>query len=346
MKDYKEDEKERELNDLFGKDSSGASFEKIVKKAKRKTIVRNILISLLVMIVLIVALGFSWLSMMRANQEKAMRDVELFSHITRPNVEELGFQSLGNGLFEGILYYNRYKEIEGIPVDWSQEVVTYSLFGGVSKLLGDHTPIQLTDRNDGMTRYFDRETKQRIMEFYHPLIQYDFIRNDVAKVKELPKETLVELALSFNKKYTPEEVRKLMPDGVTVKWFWVDTYSNLDMLKGEEFETEAGEIEKIPAVPELANDIYGFEEFQEDPSLSKERFIEDIKAGLHVREGKYFSEYQRINNYLMGDSTELSSDQIYILGVVVTGTAEEMKELEKLEFFRSAVLGVTVDPNE
>jgi Fe-S-cluster formation regulator IscX/YfhJ len=345
MTDYKESEKEKELNELFQGNSNNHSFEKIVKKAKRRTILRNIVISIFVMVFLFITLGFSWLSIIRWSQENAMRDVELFSWITRPNVELLNAQNMGNGLFEGVLYFQRYKEVGGIPVDWSDDVVTYSLLGGARRLIG--SPIQLSDKNDGQTRYYDRETKQRIMEFYHPEITYDHLRNDLPRLNDFSDEMLVEVALSFDQKYTPEQVRESIPDEITLKWYWADTYTDLERLKGKEIESADGEtVNIVPAFPELDSEIYGFDEFSDDPSISVERFIDHIEAGVNVKGGKYFGEFERIYNYLKGESSALTADNVYVLGAVVTGTAAELTALEDLDMIRSSVFGVTVTPNK
>jgi hypothetical protein len=42
--------------------------------------------------------------------------------------------------FEDILYFNRFIEVDGTP---------YRIFSGVSKITGDHSPIQSTDSLDG-----------------------------------------------------------------------------------------------------------------------------------------------------------------------------------------------------
>lgn len=345
MIDYKEGEKEKELNELFQGTPNSHSFEKIVRKAKRKTILRTIIISLFVMVFLIIILGFLWLSIMRWSQENAMRDTELFSRITQPNVEELGAQNVGNGLFEGILYYNRYKEIGGIPVNWSDQVFTYSLFGGVSRLTG-YSPIQIIDENNGQLRYYDRETKQRMMQFYHPYITYNHARNDLKKLNELPDNTLVEVALSFDQKYSPQDVREFIPDDVTLKWYWADTYTNIERLKGTDIETVNGKTVNKPASPELATRVYGFEEIANAPSTSEERFINVIETGISIDGGKYYGEFDRIYNYLKGESSTLSTDKVKVLGVVVTGTTAELKKLEDLEMIRATVFGVTVDPDK
>ncbi|WP_085994303.1 anti sigma factor C-terminal domain-containing protein [Oceanobacillus senegalensis] len=339
MTDHKDSKKEKELNELFNGNLNKPTFKRTVRKAKIMTIIRNIAITLFVVMFLVIVLGFSWLSMMRWNQENAVRDIELFTRISDPNIEALGVQKMGNGLFEGILIFDRYKEIEGIPVNWSDQVVTYSLFGGISRLAGDHTPIQLIDEKDGQKRYYNRDTKQRIMQFYHPEVTYNDVRNDLNRLNNLTDETLVEMALSFDKKYTPEEVRDFIHEDVTLEWYWADTYTNLDGIK----EINRGD-ETIPAFPELASQVYGFNHLPHNPSQSEEVFIEDIKTGFSIEGGKYFGEFQRIYNYIKGKTSTLSADHVDVLGVVVTGTAAELKKLNDSDMIRASVLGVTANP--
>lgn len=350
MTDYKESKEVKELNELFeGKSTSNIS--KIVKKAKRITILRNIIISLLVIFFLSITLGFTWLSIMRWSQENARRDIELFSRITNPNIEELGLQNEGNGLFEGILTFNRYKEIEGIPVNWSDNVFTYSLFGGVSRLTGDHAPIQIQDENDGGMKFYDRVTKQRMMKFYHPDVLYTKLSDDLASLNNVADDTLVELALSFDQKYSPKEVRELIPEGITLKWYWVDTYSKVDIerINDRNVETSSGEEFDMEAFPELATEIYGFDEMLEDPEnplLSEQMFFSNIEMGVSLEKGKYHGEFERIYKQLKGNSSNLSTENIHVIGAVVTGTTSDLAKLKDVNKIRATVLGVTANLHE
>lgn len=339
MTDHKESKKEKELNELFHGNLNNNTFKKTVRKAKIIAIIRNIVITIFVVSFLVTVLGFSWLSMMRGNQEHAMRDVELFNRITNPNVEELGAQNTGNGLLEGILIFDRYKVINGIPVNWSDQVVTYSLFGGASRLTGDHTPIQLIDEKDGQLRYYDRDTKQRIMQFYHPEVTYSDVRNDLNNLKNFSDDTLVEMALSFEEKYSPEEIRDFIPEDVTLEWYWADTYTNMDEIREISYKGE-----QVPAFPELSTQVYGFEHLTNNPSKSEKEFTEAVKTGFSIEDGKYFGEFQRIYNYIKGGSSTVSADNVKVLGVVVTGTAAELKILNDSERIRASVLGVTANP--
>ncbi|MDE5413287.1 anti-sigma factor [Alkalihalobacillus sp. MEB203] len=304
---------------------------------------RNVIISVTVVIFLIIALGFTWLSLMRSSQENAIRDVQLFQQITRPNVNQSGVQNIGNSLFEGVLYFNQYKEIEGIPVNWGDHVVTYSLFGGVSRLTGDHSPIQLLDPSDGQMRYYDRETKQRIMEFYHPEVEYRNIRNDLEQLEQMTGEKYIEMAISFDQSYTAEQVRTFLPENVSLKWLWADTYTDVESLR--EINTVDGDGEEyvVPAFPELADRIYGFSERPDGQSKGEEWFVQAIEQGIQVNDGKYYREFERIYQYLRGDSQSIDTTSVKVLGAVVTGTSEQLEVLKEMEQVRSSVFGVMAE---
>jgi hypothetical protein len=347
MTDFKDNEKE--LDALFGEGDrpSGLSpFQATIKKAKRKAIVRNVLISAAVTILAVLCLAFGWLAMMRANESAAVRDIQLLNKITQPNVEEAGYQNVGNGLFEGVLYFNTYKVVGDIPVDWSDQVFTYSLFGGVSKFMGDHSPIQVTDKADGQTRAYDRDSKERLMEFYHPEINYEFLRNDLSLLDNISENKVVEMALSLDRNYTPQEVREFLPKTVALQWYWADTYSNLHYLKKAVIEEGDGKKPTVPAHPELADQVYGFDEQGASESKSEELFVNTIKQGVEIEDGKYHGEFRRIYDYLRGDAKTPSPENVKVLGVVVTGSPSQLKALQNMKQVRASSLGVIAERYE
>lgn len=343
----KNSHKEKELEQLFKQDPSNDSFGKIINKAKRRTVFRNVLISVVVLGLLTIASGIAWLSIMRWHESNALRDIELFSQITDPNIEEMGPQQQGNGLFESILRFERYKVIEEIPVDWSEETMTYSLFGGVSGFTGDHSYITVEDEEKGLMNYYDRETKQRVLGFYHPEVEYAGLADGLGELESFPEETSAEIALSFDQAYTPEEIRESLPEDVTLKWYWIDTYSPDDLERmNQKFEGE------FVNSPELSDQVYGIEEFsfdediftEEEQPTSEEGFVDRIQDGMTLENGKYYSEYKRIHDLLKGDDERLTTDDVQVVGAVVTGTKENLQTLEDMPMVRASALGVTVNP--
>ncbi|WP_186725610.1 anti sigma factor C-terminal domain-containing protein [Planomicrobium sp. CPCC 101110] len=336
------DKKERGLEEMFQEGNPNNSFSKIIGKARRKTIIRNIIVSALVLFFLLIAFGFSWLSIMRWSEANAIHDIHLFSEITDPNIQEAGPQQAGNGFFQSILTFDRYKELEGIPVDWSSEVVTYSLFGGVSGLAGDHSPIQI-EKAGGGVKSFDRETKQRLLEFYHPEVVYKEVADEISQLADFPEQTVAELGLSFDKNYSVDEIREMIPEGVTLKWFWVDTYSKDDIDRIDNRSAGSEELYIIDPTPELATQVYGFDEFSEHPELSVQGFLDNINMGLSNEKGKYFGEYERIANNLKGSSEDLTEDNVRVIGAVVTGGIADLAALEDQEAIRASVIGAAAN---
>lgn len=335
MTKRKQDERENEWSQMFDENDSTDSFAKIIGKARRKSIIRNIIISASALVLLTVIAGFTWLSIMRWSEANAIRDIELFHTITNPNVEESGIQQQGSSFFRGILRFDQYKEIEGIPVDWSEEVVTYSLFGGVSGFTGDHSPIQLQKEDEDQKAVYDRETKQRMMSFYHPEVEYSQTANDLNDLENFSENTVAEAALSFDQNYNIADIEEAIPEEIELKWYWADTYSSSDLEWIN--DTDNG----LNPSPELASQIYGF-----DVEMEKEGFIHTIQEGLRIENGKYAGEYERMYNNLRGGHSSIEEEDINVIGVVVTGSVEDLSTLDSLDMIRASSLGVTANPYE
>ena len=234
--------------------------------------------------------------------------------------------------------------IGDIPVDWSDEIFTYSLFGGVSRFTGDHSPIQVADEADGQIRTYDRDNKERMMEFYHPEVTYEFLRKDLGRLESIPENKMIEMAVSFDRSYSPKEVRQFLPDTLSLQWYWADTYSNLEALKAVEVE-ENGKQSIVPGHPELAGQVYGFNE--EDADIPSEKiFLNTIKEGAAIKDGKYYGEFKRILDYVSGGSSSPRSENIKVLGVVVTGSPSQLKALQSMRQVRASSLGAIVEKYE
>jgi hypothetical protein len=184
-----------------------------------------------------------------------------------------------------------------------------------------------------------------MLSFYHPEVEYNQLANELGELKSFSDVTIAEVALSFDQSYTPEEVRDSLPEGLTLKWYWTDTYSTADIERMNVHQDQAGEGDSTRSntSPELATEVYGFDEIIENPSMSEQRFIDGIEVGLSIEDGKYFGEFERIHNNLKGESSSLTEDKIKIIGAVVTGAATDLPLLENLEMIRASVIGVTVN---
>lgn len=57
----------------------------------------------------------------------------------------------------------------------------------------------------------DLTTGNRLADYYHPLKKYSSMKQDLKKLSEFPKNTYLEMAISFDKAYSSLEVEKCYP---------------------------------------------------------------------------------------------------------------------------------------
>lgn len=327
---------EEELNDIFEQDAKMDTFQGSVKKAQRKVFKRQIVISTLASLGVIIILFIGWISLMGLSQANTIHDHRMYSTIRNPNVLEVGYQLNGDGIFEGSVTFTQYKMLDNKPVDWSDETIRYNLLGRASGILGDHSPIQITDETDDMQRYFNRDVKERLLQFYHPDGSYDGVRNDLEHLAKMNQNQIIEMAISFNESYSPSEVRNFLPKQVSLKWYWVDTFKEEDTrLSPVKFNTE-----EVGSNPLFPDEVYGFDEVQGMDQLSEEYFLRDLKSGVeHLKNNEYSEEFKRIYDLLRNEKDEPIAEEVPIIGVVVTGTPKDMEALKAIKQIRAAVFG-------
>ncbi|MDF2858511.1 MAG: hypothetical protein K0Q87_4362 [Neobacillus sp.] len=339
----KPNDDEMEFEAVFEMDDN--KFQEAVKKAKKKIANRNIIISVLVSLGVLIILIVGWLSLMGLSQAVAIQDERMYSQIKSPNVYEIGYQIQGNGLFEGTLSFARYKMVGDIPVDWNDDVIKYNLFGRSGRVLGDHSPVQTTDKIDGLPRFYDRDVKERIMQFYHPDVDYKTIRNDILQLKNVGTNKEIEMAVSFDKGYSPKEVRDFLPKEVSLEWYWVDTYSDSDKrLEDHSLKQENGNVINFGSDPLFADEVYGFSEENIEGISSEEAFLRDLNEGkTEVSKKEYSQEFEHIYNLLRGSSKEPKVSDMKIIGVVVTGSPSQLMSLHALKEIRASVFGAIAE---
>ncbi|MGF6949087.1 hypothetical protein QF028_001592 [Neobacillus sp. B4I6] len=313
----------------------------LVKKARRKTILRNTIISLIVSLLILIVGYIGNLQLLYKSGNDALRDISLFKEITGPNIYESGYQQ-NFGLFNGSLVYHTYKVIEGKPVIWNNNTFKFNILGNFSQFPGNYSPIQINHpltQKEKLSYYipYNSQTGQREMLFYHPAIDYGKYINDLPLLEGMDNQSLVEMGISFDQKYSLEEIKKMLPSNVQPVWFWVDTYSEKELHKTENlFDGDK--------IPESTDMVYGFGPGIENRKVSEQEFLSSIETGLNVK-GKYYNEYKRIYDNLRKDKKKPMKRDVKIIGVVVTGTSENVKSLKGQKFIKATTLGAVTDKN-
>lgn len=318
----------------------------LMKRAKRKQFWRNLVISVVVTLVLIIGS----ISLLIYFNEKSKREMDqrvyLQQSVQGPNIIFNGHTKLSMGIASGTMMYSSYKNIQGQPVKWIDEIYEYSIFGYHQINYNGNTGLEEENINKqsefATGQDYNRQTMQREMRYYLPFVKYLNYVNDLERISELQNK-VAEVALSFDKAYTADEVVKMLPEGIRPVWFWVDTY---DEKKAETYTGLADPETGAVLNAELSMNIFGFEgsyadkkENQyDDVKRNSTGFLGSMKSLSENKEG--YQEYFR-ENY--NELKDFKPKDLPIYGVVVTGKTEDLQSLQGVQFIKAAVRGVTVE---
>lgn len=250
--------------------------------------------------------------------------------------------------------YKIIKTIDAIPEDkivyTGEKEYHYGLFSNhQGNLIGTESPSILGysyDEEDLKQRRFN-ELGQREMVFFYPCVEYDRAFKDLSLLDKISGNKYMEFALSFDKEYTIDEVKTLIPKNVTLVWYWVD-----DIPQEERNELQAHEVEQsysngekyimpYPARVRSERTAYGIKAYNRDGEFyqhPEELFLRAIERGKEEK-SRYQGQFIELYNIFADENGTLNKNNINILGVVVTGDKESLKELKKLPFYKSFFIG-------
>lgn len=309
-----------EENELFPGDGD---FSKLVKKARRKSLIRNILVSVVVSSLLFA--GLLWLGtfLMYKSMEKENDYDYAMESIRGANVE-MGGSDYNYTPFSANILTSSTKYVAGVPMPWETREKAFSIFG-LSR------PVQLPSYSgsgslddDRMVIYFQGE---RLVEFYSPGFDYGYLPDERGLLPEIDNNKVVEMAFSFDAAYGIAEVEELFSE--QLNWYWVDVSTAADKEEDQQ--------------PVYGYEAYGF--FQNKDALeSAGMFIRQLDW-LQNEKGNFQQEAERIYDVIAGDgsSEAMTVDDLTVSGVVVTGSPEELQAFADLPMVRAAVLGATTD---
>ncbi|TWT09235.1 anti sigma factor C-terminal domain-containing protein [Planomicrobium sp. CPCC 101079] len=309
-----------EKEGLFQRDND---FSQLVKKAKRKSIIRNLILSIIVSILFFG--GLLWLGtyQMYKKAEETQTYDNMWLFVKGANVESNG-SLFTNTPFSTTVTTARYKKIDGVPVPWGEHIKVFSILGTSREIQASTISSSGNIEKERIPLYFEGE---RVTEFYYPTGKYPYLPDERVLLDEIADHQVVEMAFSFDRDYTINEVRERFSGQLA--WYWVDT---------------ASASEKENAVqPITGEDAYGFisriEEMNEDAA---ERFIHQVE--WLQKDGDSKEEAHRLYDILTdAGKKELAPENLKITGAVVTGTPEELKRFNEDPMIRAAVLGATAN---
>ena len=317
-------------------DLNPQTLRKVLDKARRRATVRNVSLSVLAVGVLAVAgvvINGVWTGGVasrlpfQVGQQLSLQYPDLY----------MGTYHFSLGVLGGNLDIGTFDLVDGTPTPGPTWQFQYSVFGGLSYPGGggDMSPAPQFGTPDG-TRMFNDQTEQPIMEFYLPGVTYAQHFNDLSKLKQIPAQDHVEMALSFNRDYSFQQVNAMLPAGMHPSWYWVDTYSASERRMKNPFPFTSG-IGTIVGFPRLA---------YADPSAPSQTpadFLAMLKSGLNGPTLWREQDQQILKTLAHGTGKPTASD-VKISGVVVTGTPTSLQSLQGETYIRASSLGAIAPP--
>jgi len=339
--------------DRFFDNVKETKLKKTITKAKRRSIIRNIMISVLVVAVLLIGGSIANNELNYRLEGPIQIAVDNFNKISAPN-KYIGQVKRYHGFLGGKNEYTTYKLIEGKVVYTGEGTYSYGILqNDYGSWIGMESPLILGSSfgiDDLKLQRFN-ELGQKEMVFFYPFINYSEYKNDLQILDQLEENKIMEMALSFDKAYSMDQVKKMIPGNVTLAWYWIDDMNDQEKeekqpRKEESTNPNGGEeIIEMPARIVSEQRAYGIKALNENGEPLEEpeqEFFWALKNGKEY-DTRYKGEFERVYHHVVGEDGQLAKEDIKVFGVVVTGDRESLKSLSKLPFIKASSMGVIVD---
>jgi hypothetical protein len=289
------------------------SLKGALNKAKRKQLLKIIIITIIVVLILLPILYKTGNYFAAKSSTRLHEQLFLHNAIAEPNIQIDSQVTSNSSTFGGNIVTNRSKNINGYLVQWSTLTSSYDWL----RIKIDHNELIPGSYSSDTESYeYDKQTKNKVATFYHPSIQDydDGIENELGEISQMENH-VAEVAISFNQPYTLQEIQEKIPDNLNIVWLYMTSPI------ADESNGPAG-------VP-----VYGFDPTH-SPKDAYDRFIDSLEQYDANESNETIQEFLETNK-------DKPFDEVKVLGVMLTGQTQNFKALENQDFIRGASVGAT-----
>ncbi|NFT07580.1 hypothetical protein FDF26_10985 [Clostridium botulinum] len=324
-----DEEKLKELFDIQEK----PNFNKIIKRAKIFSIIRTTIVSLMIFIIVSFVVFISNATILNQMSNKKQECLSNFFNISMPNAYIGSIQS-DDRIMVGEIDYVRYRFLGNKPITDGNYKDGYTYMPLINGIYGDwgnylfNSGGKLSKDSKEVSKY--NKASKKVMEFYHPSVKYKSYINDLENLDEIGNNKVMEITLSFDKEYSLEEIKNMIPDDVILNWYWVDTFAE----NSEEFSSKLVFDEY---------DVYGMKALDREGNIidrPEKDFINAINEG---KDNNYANQYKELFDNLSNGKGEINKEDLKIIGVVVSGDSKTLKALKDKNYIKAATLGAVAD---
>lgn len=309
--------------------STAESIEEISDNKKQFAISKNVYLLSLIVIFSLATLYFVNSKLVVNNIQKTTALENKWYVLTNPNGYPNGSDNMQNLLStESTQFYA--KRFGDRVVPWTTASRKYT---AVNTKTSTSRTTQEYSVEEQQVIYFNNETGQREIQFYHPEVQHQRLPNALGSLDNLDENTYYEMALSFTQSYAFAEARFLL-DQADTEWLWVDSISDAVIAATQEKE-DVGRYTSF-----TANNIFGFP-FTKNTGWSFPDGFLSVLEQEEIQDSEYAEQANAILNELKANDENLSGGKVRIIGAVVTGTPDELRKYQNLDFIRASSLGAS-----
>ncbi|WP_187230076.1 MULTISPECIES: anti sigma factor C-terminal domain-containing protein [unclassified Lactococcus] len=198
-------------------------FKKLARRNKWKSRIVTASISLFATLV-VIAVAFFWRNNYILQQEKMVSEkFNITTEISSPNTTYI-FKGVNQGLLNGTYSLSAFKDLNGIPVSVGDTFVSYGATFGQNWNYGADRFFATTNTN----RFASIIGGQKEPEFFKSSSTNQTMYDDdgmaypqeLETLDQLPKH-LAEVAITFDKPYTYDEIQKMVPANLLTNWLWL-----------------------------------------------------------------------------------------------------------------------------
>lgn len=338
----------KEIDDIFSEKIEDQMKSEIKKKRNKlniKLIAIGIALTLIIIIMGNLALNAASNKFVENSYSKAEEIKHLEYTVMYPN-EYIGKERcISTGYFKYETNYDIGKRIGSRVLFAGTITNTTSIFDRkFEKVDKESWTISNIPLNDDINKRYSSIYGLRKLHFLYPYVHYgkdiyeyqkeenkttendssfdkENIINDFHFLSEIDDDKIVEMALSFDKEYTYEEVNKML-DSNLITFYWVDSNSDEEKQHMIEFKAPVCSIVGIKSID-------GAGEFRDEVNGRMENF----KAALKQLKDMGHTQY----------TESIDENNIKIIGAVVVGSPKELKAIQNNPMIKHAVLGNVVD---
>lgn len=346
-------------------------FEKIAKKSKRKNGLKLVAISSIVALAVTGGIYYSLEKVASHNAEKVMSHYTKLSEIAYPNIDYISWGYEATSHFSGNFYSNRVKDIDGIMVPFEKYTGSYSIL-----LKNSFNQDERPNTADGGHSQYTYGNQYKLPIFYNTTFkntEYIKVTQDLTLVPEMTNKA-VEVAITFDKPYTLAEIEKKIPENLKLNWIWIGQYNVFEPsggpdtqfgftpyfdagLNAEEQKALEKEIDEAMKKDKDADMSAIYDKYEKKTQLTPLKGMENsysifqenvqdyLKAGYGFvsttdEDGQEYSTDQFLKDYLEANPDPKTAK---FAGVILTGRAENFKQLENADWIYASNIGQSVE---